>query len=91
MPVIIGAAAAVVVLAAGAAMAATIDPGTPEKSPNVAAPADPPRADDPTTAGSPTVVVPRPGMVHTRAVRWDTAEPDGARAVVLTYIGGLEP
>ncbi len=89
-PVIVGATVAAV-LFAGIAVAATVGPDTPVTPPVVSTPIQPPGAADPAPNGRPRLVAPRPGMAQVRAVKWESAEPDGTRAVVVTYWSGVEP
>ena len=85
-PVLIVVIGVLVVVAAGAALAAATDgPDTPVSSEPISG--DPPPGD-----GGPVVVEPRPGMADVFARRFDTATVgDDDTTVTIDFYGGVEP
>ena len=77
--------AVLVVIAAGAAIAASNDPDTPVSS-------GPITRGEPPIDGGPTVVEPRPGMADVYARPFDTATVnDDSTAVTIDFVSGVEP
>jgi len=77
--------AVLVVVAAGAAIAASNDPETPVSS-------GPITGEQPPVDSGPIVVEPRPGMAGVYARPYDTAAvSDDGRSVTIDFVSGVEP